>query len=123
MYVTNVTVLRGERYLTEVTAYDILEAVHRVHDLETLRFCCPVIIIKFYYFSGRKKTRATDRPLQIDRKRNKQPERKGKAEREERRTERQAHIYKERESINERERERERERGMYRDTERERQTE
>ena len=30
MYVTNVTVLRGERGLTEVTAYDILEAVHRV---------------------------------------------------------------------------------------------
>ena len=30
MYVTNVTVLRGDRGLTEVTAYDILEAVHRV---------------------------------------------------------------------------------------------
>ena len=33
MYVTNVTVLRGDRGLTEVTPYDILEAVHRVlHD-------------------------------------------------------------------------------------------
>ena len=31
MYVTNVTVLRGDRGLTEVTSYDILEAVHRVH--------------------------------------------------------------------------------------------
>ena len=30
MYVTNVTVLRGDRGLTEVTPYDILEAVHRV---------------------------------------------------------------------------------------------
>ena len=30
MYVTNVTVLRGDRGLTEVTSYDILEAVHRV---------------------------------------------------------------------------------------------
>ena len=30
MYVTNVTVLRGGRGLTEVTPYDILEAVHRV---------------------------------------------------------------------------------------------
>ena len=30
MYVTNVTVLRGDRSLTEVTPYDILEAVHRV---------------------------------------------------------------------------------------------
>ena len=30
MYVTNVTVLRGDRGLTEVTPYDILEAaVHR----------------------------------------------------------------------------------------------
>ena len=31
MYVTNVTVLRGDRGVTEVTPYDILEAVHRVH--------------------------------------------------------------------------------------------
>ena len=30
MYVTNVTVLRGDRGFTEVTPYDILEAVHRV---------------------------------------------------------------------------------------------
>ena len=30
MYVTNVTVLKGDRGLTDVTAYDILEAVHRV---------------------------------------------------------------------------------------------
>ena len=30
MYVTYVTVLRGNRGLTEVTPYDILEAVHRV---------------------------------------------------------------------------------------------
>ena len=32
VYVTNVTVLKGGRGLTEVTPYDILEAVHRVHD-------------------------------------------------------------------------------------------
>ena len=31
MYLTNVTVLRGDRGLTEVTLYDILEAVNRVH--------------------------------------------------------------------------------------------
>ena len=30
MHVTNVTVLRGDRGLTEVTPYDILVAVHRV---------------------------------------------------------------------------------------------
>ena len=30
MYVTNVTVLRGDKGLTEVTPYDILEAVRRV---------------------------------------------------------------------------------------------
>ena len=30
MYVTNVTMLRRDRGLTEVTPYDILEAVHRV---------------------------------------------------------------------------------------------
>ena len=30
MYVTNVTVLRGDRGLTEVTPYGILEAVHKV---------------------------------------------------------------------------------------------
>ena len=29
MYVTNVTVLRGDRGLTEVTLYDILEAIDR----------------------------------------------------------------------------------------------
>ena len=128
MYVTNVTVLRGERGLTEVTPYDILEAVLEVHDLGTLRFCCPVIIIKFYYFSGRKETRATDRPLQKDRKRNKQPEKKGKAEREEKRTNRdrmterrtekrgdvnrekeRRHTYTRRERASTRERERERE--------------
>ena len=28
MYVTNVTVFRGDRVFTEVTPYDILEAVH-----------------------------------------------------------------------------------------------
>ena len=33
MYVTNVTVLRGDRGLTEVTSYDILEAVLGVHGL------------------------------------------------------------------------------------------
>ena len=31
MYVTNVTVLRGDRGLTDLTPYDILEAVYRVH--------------------------------------------------------------------------------------------
>ena len=33
MYVTNFTVLRGDRGLTEVTPYDILEAELGVHDL------------------------------------------------------------------------------------------
>ena len=33
MYMTNITVIRGDRGLTEVTPYDILEAVHRVHGL------------------------------------------------------------------------------------------
>ena len=31
MYMTKVTVLRGDRGITEITPYDILEAVHRVH--------------------------------------------------------------------------------------------
>ena len=38
MYVTNVTVLRGDRGLTEVTPYDILEAVHRVLHGQASRF-------------------------------------------------------------------------------------
>ena len=33
MYVTNVTVLRGDRGLTEITSNDILEAVLGVHGL------------------------------------------------------------------------------------------
>ena len=31
MYVTNVTVLRGDGVLTQITSDDILEAVYRVH--------------------------------------------------------------------------------------------
>ena len=40
MYATNGTVLRRDRSLTEVTPYDILEAVYRVvHFQATLSLC------------------------------------------------------------------------------------
>ena len=37
MYVTNVTVLRGNRGFTKVTLYDILEAGHRVRHGQAVR--------------------------------------------------------------------------------------
>ena len=53
MYVTNVTMLRGDRGLAEVTTYDILVAVHRVLHCQAIGYASKLkdntnIIISFF---------------------------------------------------------------------------